>query len=248
MNEKAPLPQPAAYPRSATYGEAFMLETAMGPNALWLAEAVTAVIGLRPGMRVLDLGCGRASSSIFLAKEFGVSVVAADLWIKPTENGVDGLVMPIAAEAHALPFADGYFDAIVSLDAYHYFGTDDLYAWTIARFLRPGGALGIGVPGVTAELDEPPAHLAPYWDPQFMSFHSPAWWRGHLARSGLFASVEAEAIPDAADHWARWEEFRAAAANHSPGSPRTSSQEAEMLRVDAGRTLLLQRIIARKPE
>jgi cyclopropane fatty-acyl-phospholipid synthase-like methyltransferase len=63
-----------------------MLENLMGPNAVWLAEALAGVMDLRPGMRVLDMGCGRAISSIFLAKEFGVQVWATDLWIKPSEN------------------------------------------------------------------------------------------------------------------------------------------------------------------
>jgi SAM-dependent methyltransferase len=61
---------------------------------------------LAPGARVLDLGCGRAITSIFLAKEFDVQVVAADLWIKPTENwrridaaGQAKLVTPLLAEA-----------------------------------------------------------------------------------------------------------------------------------------------------
>jgi SAM-dependent methyltransferase len=35
-----------------------------------LAEAIE----LRPGMRVLDLGCGRAMSSVFLHREFGAQV------------------------------------------------------------------------------------------------------------------------------------------------------------------------------
>ena len=34
---------------------------------------------------------------------------------------------PFAREAHALPFASAFFDAIVSVDAYQYFGTDILY-------------------------------------------------------------------------------------------------------------------------
>ena len=42
-----------------------------GTNVLWLTEWLTSELDLRPGMKVLDLGCGRASSSIFL-QEFGV--------------------------------------------------------------------------------------------------------------------------------------------------------------------------------
>jgi cyclopropane fatty-acyl-phospholipid synthase-like methyltransferase len=37
-------------------------------------------------MRVLDLGCGRALSSIFLRKEFEVEVWAVDLWFSASEN------------------------------------------------------------------------------------------------------------------------------------------------------------------
>jgi SAM-dependent methyltransferase len=106
----------------------------MGPNVLWLAEWASQAVPLQRGMRVLDLGCGKAASSIFLAKEFDVLVWAADLWIKPTDNwrrieaaGLTDRVLPFYAEAHALPFAAGYFDVILSFDAYHYFGTDELY-------------------------------------------------------------------------------------------------------------------------
>jgi len=58
----------------------------MGPNVLWLAEWASQAVSLRAGMRILDLGCGMAASSIFLAREFDVNVAAVDLWIKPTEN------------------------------------------------------------------------------------------------------------------------------------------------------------------
>jgi cyclopropane fatty-acyl-phospholipid synthase-like methyltransferase len=49
-------------------------------------EALTNVLPFERGTRVLDLGTGTALTSIFLAKEFEVSVVAADLWVDPTEN------------------------------------------------------------------------------------------------------------------------------------------------------------------
>ena len=48
----------------------------------WLTDA----LDLRPGIRVLDLGCGRACSSIFLRREFGVQVWAVDLWFSASAN------------------------------------------------------------------------------------------------------------------------------------------------------------------
>ncbi len=151
------------FPRSNTYDPMLVIDNVMGPHVLWLAEYLAEAVPLKPGMRVLDLGCGKAVSSIFFAKEFGVDVVAADLWIKPTENqaridaaGVADRVTPVHAEAHALPFAEESFDAIVSLDAYQYFGTDDLYLGQIVKFLKPGGRLGIVCLGLAREIVELP--------------------------------------------------------------------------------------------
>ena len=74
------------FPRSSNYDGRWVLDNMMGPHVLWLAEHLSEVLGFTPGMRVLDLGCGKAISSIFLAREFGVQVVAADLWIEPTRE------------------------------------------------------------------------------------------------------------------------------------------------------------------
>jgi cyclopropane fatty-acyl-phospholipid synthase-like methyltransferase len=226
-----------------------MLATAMGPNVLWLAESLSEVMELRPGMRVLDLGCGMAASSIFLAREFSVSVWAADLWIRPTDNwkrvveaGEESRVFPIYAEAHALPFAAGFFDAVVSLDAYHYFGTDDLYLSYCARFVREGGQMGIIVPGVREELaDVVPAHLRPYWEPDFSSFHSPAWWRRHWEQSGAVTVEVADMAPEGWESWLAWDEFRE---QQSPG-PRAEqgAREVAMLRADRGRVLGFTRCV-----
>jgi hypothetical protein len=46
------------YPRSATYDPEWVLENLMGPNVLWLAEALSQVMDLQPGMRVLDMAIG----------------------------------------------------------------------------------------------------------------------------------------------------------------------------------------------
>jgi len=190
--------KPAEFPRSASYDPEWVLENVMGPNVLWLAESLSEAMELEPGMRVLDMGCGKAVSSIFLAKEFGVQVWAADLWIAAGENwrrvceaGMEDLVFPIHAEAHALPFAEG-FDALVSLDAYHYFGTDELHLGRyFAPLVRHGGQIGIVVPGLVREFEgDPPEHLASIWAREWecWSFRSPEWWRHHWVKTGLSRS------------------------------------------------------------
>ena len=242
----------AAYPRSARWDPQWMLDNVMGPNPLWLAEAIAPALALRPGMRVLDLGCGKAISSIFLASEFGVRVWAADLWIAPEENleriraaGREDDVVPVRVEAHALPFPEGHFDAIVSLDAYHYFGTDDLYVGYVSRFLGPGGRLGIVSPGLTHEIAEPPAALRPFWQWEFCSFHSADWWRRHWAKTGRLDVEVADMLPDGWRHWLDWSE---ACARAEAGMPEAAAREAEMLRADAGRLLGFVRVVGRRPE
>ena len=75
------------FPRSSQYHPEWVLANASGgANSLWLTEWLARALDLRPGMRVLDLGCGRASSSIFLRREFGVQVWATDLWFSAAEN------------------------------------------------------------------------------------------------------------------------------------------------------------------
>jgi SAM-dependent methyltransferase len=110
---------------------------------------------LRPGQRVLDLGCGRASSSIFLRREFGVQVWATDLWFSASENiqrirdaGVEDGVFPVHADARSLPFAAEFFDAIISIDSFCYYGTDDLYLSYLARFVKPGAPIGTAGAGL----------------------------------------------------------------------------------------------------
>src|SRR5688572_3670358 len=160
------------FPRASRYHPDWVMASVSGgANPLWLTEWLTEALDLRPGMRVLDLGCGRALSSVFLRREFGVQVWAADLWFSPSENfqrardaGVGDGVFPVRADARSLPFPEEFFDAIVSIDSFMYYGTDDMYLNYLARFVRPGGPVGIALAGFLAEIDDPvPAHLAEWW-------------------------------------------------------------------------------------
>lgn len=247
----------ARYPRSNSYDVRWVIENQMGPNALWLLEWLAPALGLdalRPCARVLDLGCGRAMTSVFLAREYDAQVTAADLWIKPDENarrvteaGFADRVLPVHAEAHDLPFAEDSFDAIVSIDAYQYFGTADLYLPTLTRLLKPGGRIGVVVPALREEPDglEPPAHLRPWWEPDFWCFHSAEWWRRHWTRSGV---VEVETADWLDDGWRDWLLWCDVIAEESPEEfHRTMARRVgEMVRLDEGRALGFVRLVGRR--
>ena len=74
------------FPLSAKYDMEWLLDNKMSSHCLWLVEGLAREMMLKPGMRVLDLGCGNALTSKFLAQEFGVQVYAADLWVSATDK------------------------------------------------------------------------------------------------------------------------------------------------------------------
>lgn len=239
------------FPRASGYDGRWIVDNLMGPHVLWLAEHLSLALDLKPGMRVLDLGCGKAISSVFFAKEFGVHVTAADLWIKPDENarrieaaGVADRVFPVLAEAHALPFAHGVFDAVVSLDAYQYFGTDDLYLGYITKFLKRDGHLGIIAPGLAREIDAPPDHLKPWWEWDFCCFHSPQWWRRHWAKTRLVEVETADWMEDGHALWLEWETIVAPLVTGFHA--KASADGIEMLKADRDRLFGFTRAVARR--
>lgn len=241
------------YPRSGYYDPDWVIENQMGPNPLWLMESLTQAVTIEPRQRILDLGCGKAVSSVFLAKEFDAQVWAADLWIKPGENlkriyeaDVADQVFPVHAEAHDLPFAKGFFDLIVCVNAYQYFGTDDLYIGYIARFLRSGGRIGVVVPSMARELyDDVPEHLQPFWDWQFCSFHSPEWWRTHWVKSGKVEVEVADSLEEGWKDWLGWCETVEPSLTDE-WMREAARREAEMLRADGGENLGFARVVGRK--
>ena len=144
------------------FGNDFLKENFMGPNSMMIIAELAESLDLRPGMKVLDLGCGRGLTSFYLAKYFDVTVFATDLWISATDNykrvkqlKLEKKVIPIHADARSLPFANEFFDLAVSVDAYHYFGTDEYYLNNhLAPLVKTGGQIAIAVPGVTEDYDK----------------------------------------------------------------------------------------------
>jgi ubiquinone/menaquinone biosynthesis C-methylase UbiE len=236
-------------PRTAKYDPHWVIENNMGPHPLWLTEWLAKAMDLRPGMRILDLGCGRGLSSIFFAKEFGLQVWATDLWIGASENwqriqqaGVEDTVFPLHCDARNLPYAHGFFDALVCVDAYIYFGTDDLYLDYFRQFVRPGGQIGMVVPGFMQEQNGPlPQHLIPFWAQECWTWHTVDWWRNLWERTGLVDIETADIFPDGWAAWLQWEKARWASGDHSD----SLKSDIEVLERDQGQYMGWVRMVAR---
>jgi SAM-dependent methyltransferase len=233
------------FPRSSKYHpEWLMASVSGGANSLWLTEWLASALNLKPGMRVLDLGCGRAASSIFLRREFGVQVWATDLWFSVSENlqrirdaGVEDGVFPIHADARALPFATEFFDAVVSIDSFMYYGTDDLFLSNLARFVKPGAVVGIALSGLMQEIEGPvPDHLRAWWEPSLWCLHSAPWWRRHWERIGILAIELADTMPDGWRAWLDWQQT-ICPDNH---------KEIKALEADQGRYLGYVRLVGHR--
>ncbi len=74
------------YPLSQKYNTPALQNKIMGPNPIKLTEELLLQHALPHGARVCDLGSGQGLTSAFLAKEYGFTVYAADLWSEPEEN------------------------------------------------------------------------------------------------------------------------------------------------------------------
>lgn len=226
------------FPKSAKYDARWLVDLDMGPHPLWLLEDLAADLDLRPGMRVLDLGSGLGATSVFLAREYGVRVIAADLWVDPSEagevfrkEGVDDRILPMRVDAHQLPFGRGAFDAIVSIDAWEYFGTGDHYPPYLAKFLKPEGQLGVATPALTTEvreLGEIPDHIDRVVGAETAAWHTAEWLRSQWEFSRAFTKVTARDQQDGWANWLLWER----AVMELKGAPTSPVQQ--MLEMDAG--------------
>ncbi len=203
------------YIRSEKYNTPELQAKIMGPNPVKLEEELLREHRIPQGGIVCDLGSGQGLTSVFLAKEYGFTVYAADLWSDPEENraffdamGLDReQIIPVKADATDLPFEKEFFDAVVSTDSYNYFGRDEHYLDDkLLPFVKSGGYLYIAIPGMKKDChDHLPQKLLLSWTPEQLDYmHDVAYWSEMVGKCKGAEVVSVAEMESNDEVWADW--------------------------------------------
>ena len=203
------------YSRSGKYGTPELMKKIMGPNPVKLEEELLQDHRIKEGAVVCDLGSGQGLTSVFLAREYGFTVYAADLWSEPEDNRrfFDGMglsraqIIPVKADAEHLPFEREFFDAVVSIDSYHYFGRDGRFLdEKLLPFVKPGGYVYIAIPGMKQDChDHLPPELLLSWTPEDLeTMHDVRYWRNLVSRSRDAEVIDVCEMESHEEVWADW--------------------------------------------
>ena len=203
------------YIKSEKYNTPALQAKIMGPNPVKLEEELLLNHRIPDGAVVCDLGSGQGLTSVFLAKEYGFTVYAADLWSEPEENrkffdamGLDReQIVPVKADATALPFEKEFFDAVVSTDSYNYFGRDGRYLdEKLLPFVKSGGYIYIAVPGMKKDChDALPPELLLSWTPEQLDYlHDVDYWREIVGKCRGAEVLSVQEMESNDEVWADW--------------------------------------------
>ena len=203
------------YPKSEKYMGNDYMKYIMGPNPLKLCEELLAEHRIPAGARVMDLGSGEGLTSAFLAKEYGFTVYAADLWSEPESHyplfEQFGLsreqCIPVKADANDLPFEREFFDSVVCVDSYNYFGRDPAYLdEKLLPFVKSGGWIYAAVTGMKKDChDNIPEVLLRSWNAEQLDYiHDAQWWRNMVSQSRDCEVVSVHEMQSNAEVWADW--------------------------------------------
>lgn len=203
------------YVKSEKYNTPALQAKIMGPNPIKLEEELLLGHQIPAHAVVCDLGSGQGLTSVFLAKEYGFTVYAADLWSDPAENraffdamGLDRRqIIPVKADATDLPFEKNFFDAVVSTDSYNYFGRDERYLDDkLLPFVKPSGLVYIAIPGMKRDChDHLPEELLLSWTPEQLDYmHDVDYWRGIVSQCRGAEVLSMREMESNDEVWADW--------------------------------------------
>ena len=207
------------YIRSQKYNIPELQAKIMGPNPVKLEEELLLHCKISRNSIVCDLGSGQGLTSLFLVKEYGFTVYATDLWSDPEDNrkffrkmGLsDEQIIPVKADATALPFEEEFFDAIISTDSYNYFGRDPKFLDDkLLPYLKHGGYIYIAIPGMKKDCHSNlPPELLLSWTPDQLDYmHDIMYWENiihHCKGARVLSIHEMESNEEVWNDWLKQE-------------------------------------------
>jgi len=112
------------------------------------AEVFYQRLGIAPGARLLDVGCGAGQLALIAARA-GAVVTGCDIatnWLEQarTRAAAEGLNITFEeGDAEALPYQDAQFDAVTSMFGAMFAPRPELVAGELTRACRPGGTIAM---------------------------------------------------------------------------------------------------------
>lgn len=200
---------------SEAYKEYFQAENLMGPNSIRLLDEllIRYPLHFQKENKVLDLGCGKGLTSLFIAKETGATVYANDLWITAEENAgrfedwnMSDSIIPKHEDAKNLSFDKEMFDAIISVDSYHYFaGKENFFQENILPHVKKGGMVLIAIPGIKEDYEGQQQELLKEWvGDEWYMFRSGSWWKHIIGDSDEIEYTDTWEMENFEIAWDEW--------------------------------------------
>jgi SAM-dependent methyltransferase len=218
---------------------------AWGPGSLEMALPLVEAVGIRPGMRVLEVGGGSGQVATILAAHWNVHVFTLEPWeggeriqARAAAAGVWDKVVALKLTAQHLPFAMATFDAVISIGSFEMIGDERPQALAqMVRVTKSGGHIGIAEPmclsvPMPADMQE----LDDHYQLGFQSAFRTVDWNCALFEQHGLTITHQYYFPEAQQCWLTY----AAEGN-------ISTAEQELIRRNDGRWLSLGLVVGQKP-